>query len=125
VAVSTDDGHAGLGDAEFRADYVDNSLLWRIDIEEFDTEFNAITSQHFHLLGGDLVEDRQVAGRSGNVMVDGRNRALRLPDLAAGGTQPIKRLRRSNFVNEVQIDVDERRLVGGLADDVRVPKLFE
>jgi hypothetical protein len=125
VAVSTDDGHAGLGDAEFRADYVDNSLLWRIDIEEFDTEFNAITSQHFHLLGGDLVEDRQVAGCSGNVMVDGRDGVPRLADLTAGNAQALKRLRRRDLVDEVEVDVKKRWLIGGFADYVRVPEFFE
>jgi len=39
--------------------------------------------------------------------------------------QTIKRLRRSDFVNQMQVDVDQRRLAGRSADYVRIPEFVQ
>jgi hypothetical protein len=49
---------------------------------------------------------------------------FRAADFAARGFQARERLRGSAFVNQVTIDIDERRLAGNFAHDVRVPNFF-
>ena len=44
---------------------------------------------------------------------------------AALDAQALERLRRGDLVDEVEVDVEERRLAVLLADDVRVPDLVE
>ena len=58
-------------------------------------------------------------------MVDGRNRALRLAHAAAGFAQSVEGLRRCDLVDQVQINVKQRRLPGGDTDHVLVPNLLE
>ena len=48
-------------------------------------------------------------------MVHRSYRALGLPNRATGGTQPVKSLRRSDFVDQVQVDIKKVGLVFGLA----------
>ena len=45
--------------------------------------------------------------------------------LATVGAQSIERLRRGHFVNQMQVDVQKRRLPLGRRDHVRIPELIE
>ncbi len=58
-------------------------------------------------------------------MVLGRISAMRRAHLASGGAQPFEGLRRGHFVNQVEVDIKQRRLPGLLMDDVLVPDLFK
>ena len=45
--------------------------------------------------------------------------------LQAALAQALEGLRRGDFVDQVQVDVEQRRRAGLLVDDVRVPDLFD
>ena len=65
------------------------------------------------------------AGFGRNVMVDGRNRALRLAHAATGYSQSLEGLRGCDLVDQVQIDVKQRRSSGRNTDHVRIPDLVK
>ena len=109
VRVAADDGHAGLGDAEFGADDVDDALVARVDVVELDAEVGAVLAQRGNLRGGDLVEDVEAAfDGGGDVVIDGGDAAVRAADLAAGETQAFKGLRGGDLVEQLQVDVEQR-----------------
>ncbi len=94
VRVAADDRHAGLGDAEFRTDDVDDALLAAVDVVEFDAEVRAVFAQRGNLCRGDLVDDVKAAfNRRGNVVVHGRDAAIGAAHLASGESKALEGLR--------------------------------
>ena len=83
VRVAAHDGHARLGQAQLRADDVDDALARRADAVERDAELGAVRLQLADLGGGLLVEDRQAARRRRDRVV-GRRDGLRRPADARG-----------------------------------------
>jgi hypothetical protein len=45
------------------------------------------------------------------------------PRLAPGQSQAFERLRRGHFVDDVTVDVDQRRAIVALFDQMRIPEL--
>ena len=126
VAVAADDRHAGLGDAEFGADDVNDALLPAADVVELDAELFAVLAQGGDLLGGDLIDDVEALGEErGDVVVHGRDAAVGAAYGAAGKTQSLEGLRASDLVDEMEVDVDERGFASGFGDYVLVPDFFE
>jgi hypothetical protein len=126
VRVAADDGHAGLGDAEFGADDVDDSLLARVDVVELNVEVGAVFAQGVDLRGGDLVEDVEASfNGGGNVVIDRGDAAVGATDFAASETEAFKGLGRRDLVEQLKIDVENRRLALRLDDYVLLPDLFE
>ena len=72
-------------------------------------------------LSGSGFGSAAVGGR--DVVVDDGERALRVADLAAGHAQAFEGLRAGHFVHEVAVDIDERRPVTIVGDQVVVPDL--
>ena len=58
-------------------------------------------------------------------MVDGGDVAVGTAQLAAGEAQAVEGLRRGDLVDELEVDVEDRRLACGLGDEVRLPDFFE
>jgi hypothetical protein len=58
-------------------------------------------------------------------VIYGGDGSLCLANSAACGSQSVERLRRSHFVDKVQIDVKKRRPAGRHRDYVLVPNLLE
>ena len=126
VGVAADDSHAGLGDPELRADDVDDALLGRVDVVELDAELLAVLAQGVDLLGGDLVgDDEAVVFDRRDVVVHGRDAAVGAPHGAPFQAQPLEGLGRGDLVDEVQVDVEDRRFTLGRDHEMRVPDFFE
>ena len=125
VAVAANDGHAGLGESELRADDVHDALILRSHVEELNAELAAVLAQRLDLLRGDGFEDGKRERRRRIVVIDGGDGAFRAANLAPCGAQTIEGLRRSDLVNQVQVDVNQRRLIAGLANYVLVPDFLE
>jgi hypothetical protein len=70
VGVAADDGHARLGEPQFRTDDVHDSLLRRVQIEQPDPEVARVLDQRVHLMGRQLIGDGKPAISSGNVVID-------------------------------------------------------
>ena len=122
VAVAADDRHAGLGDAQLRADHVDDALAVGAEAVELQPELLAVALQGFDLDAGELVGDQpgrhRAVGR--RVVVGGRQRLVGAADRAAGQAEAVEGLRRGDLVDQVQVDVDQP-----LADLMLLPDLFE
>jgi hypothetical protein len=104
---------------------VDDALLGRVQVEERNVELGAVAAECADLPGGDFVGDGEVARRRRHVVVHGRNRQTGTPDAAAGRAQPVERLRRSDFVNQVQVNVEQRGLSRLLVDYMLVPEFLK
>ena len=89
-----------------------NALLGRIHVEQRHAEIFAILLQGLNLPRRNGIGDGRAARLGRNVVVDGRDRALRLAHFAARHSQSLEGLRRSDFVHQVQIDVKQRQSSG-------------
>ena len=125
VAVAADDRHAGLRQAQLGTDDVNDPLLGVVQIVELDAEFLAVVPQRVDLLLRNRVGDRQAAVGRRHVVVRHGRRQGRAADLAARDPQSFERLGTGHFVNQMAIDVQNRRLVRFVDDDVLIPNLGE
>ena len=126
VRVAADNGHARLGDAQFRPNHVHDALLARVHVVELDAKVGAIVAQRSDLRGGDLVENVQAAfNRGRHIVVHRSDRAIRAAHLAAGQPQAFKCLRRSHFMQQLQVDVEQRGLAFGLNHHMLLPDFFK
>ena len=78
VAVAADDRHAGLGDAQLRADHVDDALPLGAQRVDRDAELLAVALQRFDLDAGELVGDqaRRFGAVGRHVVVGGGQRPV-------------------------------------------------
>ena len=124
VAIAADDGEAGKGDPELRADDVDDALLFMAVAEERNTELFAILGKGGELFtaeGGFI--DRSAVG--GDVVVDGGEGEIGPADFSIVLAQAVERLGAGHFVDQVAIDVEEGAAAGQVGDDVAIPNLIE
>ena len=124
VGIAADDGLAGLGDAEFGADDVDDALMLAVHVEEADAEFAAVALEGFELELGVVVEDGEGAVGGGDGMIHDGEGEIGAADLAAFGFEAGEGLGRGALVDEMAIDVDQRGLAGLFVDYVVLPDFF-
>ena len=130
VTVAADDGASRLGEAELRADDVHDAAPVVPHPEQLESEFLAIARELTHLSCCGFDRDRHATGdlrrvRGGRV-IHGRQRPVRAAQPQTACPKHVEGLRRSDLVNEVQIDVQHRRRVCRFGDDdVPVPDLVE
>src|ERR1700680_3323991 len=58
-------------------------------------------------------------------MIEGRKRAIGPADFAAGERQTLEGLRPRDFMNQVEVDIEQRRFTGRFVDDVGIPDFFK
>ena len=93
VAVAADYRHAGLREAAFRSDDVNDALLLAMEAVAGNAELFAVRFELRHLRRRDLIDDRQRARRGRNAVIHGRDRQVRSADLQTALAQAGKRLR--------------------------------
>jgi hypothetical protein len=122
VAVAADDRHARLGQAQLRADDVDDALVLGAQAVDRDAELRAVALERLDLGAAEHVLDARRDGRAvgRHVVVGGGDGPVGPAHGAAGESQAVEGLRAGDLVDEVQVDVDQ---VGG--DFVRLPDLVE
>ena len=97
-----------------------------IHVVKLNAEVRAVLAQRVNLRCRNLVHDVQTAfDRGRHVVIHRRDAAVRPADFAPGQTKPFKRLRRSDLVQQLQIDIDQRRLALRLRNHMLLPDLFE
>ncbi len=130
VAVAADDRHARLRAAELRADHVHDAAPRIAEAEQLDAVHAGVALERRDLRRGGLVADRDAADelrgiRRGRVV----ERAERPAGPAHGQAARLERregLRRRDFVDEVQVHVEDRRRLGRFRHDlVGLPDLLE
>ena len=125
VAVAADDRHARLGQAELRADDVDDPLGVAAVGVDRDPELGAVGLELLHLRGRHRVDDREAARGGGRRVIGGGDRALGAADAEPAGTQARERLRARDLVDEVEVDREDGGRALVLGDDVVVPDLLD
>src|SRR6266852_52085 len=125
VTVAADNSHARPRQAQLGPDYMDDALFARVDVKERDAEVATVLPQDLDLPGGDRIGDRHGPIRSGDVVIDRGYGEIGPAHLAVCRAQALECLRRSDFVHQVQIDVEQSRLVLSGAYYMRIPDFFE
>ncbi|MNC39827.1 hypothetical protein D3C75_885050 [compost metagenome] len=124
VGVAANNGHARQCNALLRAHYVDNTLEWVIQVIQFNAEFFAVLHQLLHLNASHFAGGVDVFSLRRNVVVHGGKRFARLAHRALVRTQAIKRLWRCHFVNQMTVDVQQRRFIHCFVNDVGIVQLL-
>ncbi|MNF53551.1 hypothetical protein D3C84_349390 [compost metagenome] len=127
VGVAADHGHARQGCALLRTDHVNDALAHVIHFEFGDAIFVAVFIEGLHLQTRHLVDngvDTALAFRGGrHVVIRRGDVGIDAPGFAIGQAQAFESLRRRHFVNDVTIDIDQRRTIVALLDQMRIPEL--
>jgi hypothetical protein len=123
VRVAADDRHAGQRRALLRADHVDDALAQVVHLELGHAPLVAVGVEGVDLELGDRVGDAVRAVGRRHVVVADREVGGDAPDLAPGLLDAVEGLRAGHLVDEVAVDVEQRRAVVLGADDVLVPEL--
>ena len=121
-AVAADDRHAGLGQAQLRADDVHDALLDVAQRVQPDAELGAVLAQRLDLRAATPGRRSARAMSSvGDVVVLGRDVRSGRRTGRPASAQAVERLRAGDLVHEVQVDVEQVGLrPSALAHDVRV-----
>jgi hypothetical protein len=131
VAITTDHGLAGLGRPQFGSDHVHDTAVLTFEAFQGDTELVAVVDHLANLPGSRRLRDNiQVAqGRHRyrrRGVIHGGQGQVRATHRQAALTQDIEGLRRGDFVDQVQVDVQHRRVGVALRHDYMVlPDFFE
>ena len=125
VAVAADDDLPRLSQPLLRPYDVDYPLIRAEAVVERDAEILAVALQMLELLGGDGVGYRAAQLPSGGVVVHGGDGEVWAAHFAPRHPQPLERLRRRDFVNQMEVDVQQAGLPLFLAYRVGVPYLLE
>ena len=130
VAVAADDRHARLGGTQLGADHVHDAAVFTIPAMQLDAELAAVGFQlgDLRLRFGVCIRTAAIGirrqGRGG--MIQRGQYAIGPAQRQAALAQLAECLRRGDFVHQMQIDVEDRRRVGGFGyNDMRVPHFFE
>ncbi len=113
MGVTADHGHARQGRALLRADHVDDALAHVVHLEFGDAKLIAVVVEGLHLNPRDLIGNRLDAalalGGGRHVVVGRGDDRVDTPRLASGQLEAFERLRRGHFVDDVTVDIDQRR----------------
>ena len=107
VAVAAHDRHAGLGEAELRADDVHDALLDVAERVQPDAELLGVAAQGLDLGARDRVGDRLVPVEGRDVVVLGGQGEVGTAHLPSGEPQAVEGLRAGDLVDEVEVDVEQ------------------
>ena len=124
VGVAADDGHAGLGQPELRADDVDDALVDVAERVQPDAELLGVAAQRLDLRAAHGVGDRLVPVERRDVVVLGGEGEVGAAYATARQAQAVEGLRRGHLVDEMEVDEEEVGLAVGTANDVLVPDLL-
>src|SRR5947207_151430 len=104
VAIAANDGHPGLSEALLRAHHVNDSLLLARQAVTTDAEIAAIGFELGNLGGGYFVQNWESARGCGRGMVGCCDGQIRAANFETALPKAVKRLRRGDFVDQVEID---------------------
>ena len=125
VGVAADDGHAGLRQAELRADDVDDALGVAAEGMDRDAEVRAVGLELLDLGRRLHVDHREAARRGGGAVVRGGDGLVRATHLRAPVAEPGEGLGAGDLMDEVEVDGEDGRGTRVLRDDVLVPDLLD
>src|SRR5690606_21144324 len=104
MAVATNDGHARLGDAQFRPDYVHNALFLVAQAVQFNVMLCAVLRQFIYLEPGHWFLNGQMLVFGGYVVVSGSDNLLLAVQGQAARFYLVKGLGAGHFMNQVAVN---------------------
>ncbi len=130
VAVAADNGHARLGQTQLRADHMDDAAVGAVPTRQANAMAAAVILERLHLLFRRRIDiDRLGAGRArrcGRGMIQRAEHPVRSADFQPALFERGEGLRACHFMDEVQVDIDQRgRRIGLSLDLVCLPDLLE
>ena len=124
VAVAAHNRHPRLRQPQLRPNHVHDPLIGRIHVEESDTEFFAVSLQGRNLLGRNQIGNGSSSRLGWNIVIDSGYGARGLAHFSSRDSQTIESLRRSHFMHQMKIDIQDRRPAARLRDQMRIPDLL-
>jgi hypothetical protein len=124
VAVAANDGLPRLRNAQLGPDDVHDALMLAVHVKKPHTGFTAIFLERLKLQACVRVDDGESAVGRRDGVVHHREGEIRAADFASLSSEAGERLRRSAFVDEVAVDIDQRGLPWLFVDNVTVPNLL-
>ncbi len=125
VAISTHNDLPRLRIALFRPHHVDNAVQGAVHIRELDVELLGIVRKMLQLLDSDGILDGLGAVRCGDIMIGSRHCQVGATHTALRQTQTIERLVGGDFMDQVEVYVDNGGLAWLFRHHVGVPNLIE
>ena len=123
MRIAANDGHARQRRAVFRADDVHDALLRILEREIGQrADFADVGVQRFDLLARNRILDALVPMVGRRIVVGRGDDGRDPPWLAAGQLQAFEGLRAGHFVHQMTVDVEERRAISFLMDDMVLPE---
>jgi hypothetical protein len=104
---------------------MNDALFGRVNVEKLNAEFFTVSTQSFDLISRDGVSYWQASIRCWDIVIDRAEREICAAHFSTRLAQSIKRLRRRDLVNEVQIDVEESWFTTRFTHDMGVPEFVE
>jgi hypothetical protein len=104
---------------------MNDSLLGGFDIEELNIEFATILPQRLDLRGRNWISYGQRAISCRNIMIGSGKGSVWSTNVAISCAQSGKGLGRSDFMYQVQVNVEQRRPSQLFMDHVHIPEFFE
>ncbi len=123
VRIAAHDGHAGQRRALLRADHMHDAAPTVADGKIPQIQRAGVGVQRLDLEAGDGIGDGGESGIGRGVVIGHRHHRIPPPRLAPGQLQPLERLRRGDFVDQMTVDVKQRGAVGIGPHQMAVPKL--
>ena len=119
MTVAAHDGLPRLSDAKLRTNHVDDTLLFAAEPVELYAELGAIRGELGDLIVGFAIRRRrEYPRRCRNRMVCRSQRQVRASNTQAALSQLVESLGRGDFVDQVQIDKENRGRIRFRNDDV-------
>ncbi len=125
MRIAAYDRHSRLGQTQLGTDDMHDPLFRTVEVVQADTEFGTVLPERFDLLPGNGIGNGQAAIGGWNIVILRGDRQLGLTDPATRQAQAFKRLWTGHFVNQVQVDIENRMLPGLMIDYVLVPDFLE
>jgi hypothetical protein len=122
MGIATDDDEAGLRVPLLGSDHVHDPLTRRPHRVDRDAELRRVDAESVHLASADLVGDGPARGR--DVVIHRRDGEVGPSHRAAVHPKTIEGLSARDFMNEVQVDVEDVGLTRRPVDDMAFPDLF-
>jgi hypothetical protein len=125
MGVTANDGHPGLGQSQFRTDYMDNSLIDAVQIIQPHAKFVAVPAQCLNLLSRNRIGNRQQSIGRWHIVVLGCYRQFRASNPSSGDSQSLKGLGTGDFMDQVQVNVEQGLSTRLFMNEVVLPDFLE
>ena len=125
MAVAADNRHSGLRQSKLRADDMDDPSVRIVKSVHADAKLRGVFVEQFNLFFRKGIRDTKGRIVRWHAMVHRCNGAIRTPHFQSAITKSRKSLRRRHFMDQVEIDIEDRGRLGFLRNDMGIPDFLK